>query len=101
MGHHHSPSPLVPSRFGLVLTFCVAAFSVGLVGGFISGMRSERMEYEREAQRSKFAAERSGLQQRELSKRIGELELQLTASKDDAEKWRAMKTVNVVQPTGK
>lgn len=101
MGRHYSPSPRVPSRFGLVLTIGVAAFSMGLVGGFISGMHSERMEHERELQRSKFAVERSGLQQRELERRIGDLESRLSAGREDPEKWRAMKSVDAVQNTRK
>lgn len=101
MGYPFSPSPRVTSRFGLVLAISVAAFSMGLVGGFISGMQSARMEHLREAQRSKFAVERAGMQQRELEKRISELESQIAAGKDDSEKWRTTKAINAVPSTGK
>lgn len=101
MGYHFSPTPRVSARLGLVLAIGVAAFSVGLAGGFISGMRSERMEHEREVQRSKYAVERAGRQQRELERRIAELESQLSAAKEDPEKWQGLKIGDSVQNSGK
>jgi hypothetical protein len=101
MGYPFSPSPRVPTRFGFALIIGVATFSVGLAGGFISGIHSERMERERIAQRSKFAVERANLQQRELERRINDLESQLSANREDVEKWRTMKNADAVLNTRK
>lgn len=100
MGQHFSATPFA-SRSGAILIVGIATFSIGLIGGFVSGLRSERVEHEREAHRSKYAVEQAGHEQRDLERRILDLESQLSASREEAEKWRAMKPDAAVQNTRK